>query len=86
MHIASPVLVGNLFQQSLPQPVKAFGPVLVPHHPCINDFILQHVSSDLEDVDVENDAILDSNNIPRRLRIQGRGIPMRKIPSKPWIS
>jgi hypothetical protein len=80
MHTASPVLVGNIFQQSLPQPVQAFGPVLVPHHPCIYDFIQQHVSSDLEDVNVENDAILGSDNTPRRLRIQGRGIPMRKDP------
>jgi hypothetical protein len=61
MHTASAVLVGNAFQQSLPQPVQAFGPVLVPHHPRRYDFIQRRVSFNLEDVDVENEAILGSN-------------------------
>jgi cytochrome P450 len=83
---ASAVLVGNVFQQALPQPVQAFGLALVPHLSRRCDLIQRRVSSDLEDVDVDNDAILGSNNIPRRLRIQGRGIPTRKDPIQPLDS
>jgi hypothetical protein len=46
------------------------------------NLIQQRVSSNLEDVDVKNDAILGSDNIPRQLRIQGRGIPTRKDPTQ----
>ncbi|EEC49937.1 predicted protein [Phaeodactylum tricornutum CCAP 1055/1] len=71
------VLVGNVFQQSLLQPVQAFGPALVPHYPRRYAMIQQRVSSDLEDVDVENEAILGYNNIPPTT---AHCIPTRKDP------
>jgi hypothetical protein len=77
------VLVGNVFQQLLPQPVQAFGPALVPHCPLRYTMIQRRVSSDLEDVDVENEAILGSNNIPPTAV---QCIPTRKDPIQPLDS